>query len=61
MLGYKFKCCDCDKEFTEDEAEYRSENIGEFWGAPAYTNVLICPFCGSDEVDNFSDCGETEE
>lgn len=35
------------------QAATRSERIGEFWGAPAYTEYLVCPDCHSDEIEEY--------
>ena len=45
----KFKCGDCGKTFSEPKIEH--ENRGEYWGMPAYKNVVICPYCGSEFID----------
>jgi len=44
------ECYDCGERFEEDEVEKRPENVGEFWGSPAYMNIDVCPYCGSEEV-----------
>lgn len=49
----KLYCSNCKQVFSEDEAESRNENVGEFWGAPAYLEVNVCPFCRSDEIDEY--------
>lgn len=54
----KYICGDCGTVFNEDEAEYRSELVGEFWGAPAYNDILVCPRCRSDEIGECE--GESE-
>lgn len=47
------KCYDCGEIFSEDEADTKSENVGEFWGAPAYMDYNACPRCGSTEIDEY--------
>ena len=44
-----FKCGDCGKTFTEPRIEHESR--GEYRGMPAYENVAICPYCGSEFID----------
>ena len=56
----KYKCGNCGLVFNEDEAGTRHENIGEFWGSPAYKDFVICPECRSDEIGEFEE-GEDEE
>lgn len=57
----KYKCGNCGLVFNEDEADTRHENIGEFWGAPAYTDFVICPKCRSDELEEYTEPDEEEE
>lgn len=54
------KCCKCGEVFDDYEVEQRSEYVAEFWGAPAYQNVDICPFCHSDDLEDIDDT-EVEE
>lgn len=49
----KLKCYDCGEVFDEDDADVRSECVGEFWGAPAFMDYNICPHCGSDEIEEY--------
>ena len=60
----KMKCYECGRIFDEDDAECRQEYVGEFWGAPAYQNINVCPHCGSDEISDFKypldECSETK-
>ena len=56
----KYICGDCGTVFNEDEADTRREKIGEFWGAPAYTNYNVCPRCKSDYVEEYIS-GDQEE
>ena len=44
-----FKCGDCERLF--DKPEIVRESRGEFWGMPAYEDVAICPYCGSEFID----------
>ena len=55
------RCNNCDEVFDEDDLESRSECVGEFWGSPAYDSYGVCPFCGSDDYDEYEDPEEDEE
>lgn len=55
----KLKCWRCGEIFKEEDAGVRSENVGEFWGAPAYMEINVCPACGCDELEEVS--GEEED
>ena len=54
-------CEDCKRVFTSEQAATRSERIGEFWGAPAYTEYLVCPDCHSDEIEEYTSNEEEGE
>jgi len=45
------RCTCCNEEFEEDEIRQRSDNVGEFWGQAAYMNVDVCPYCGSEDLE----------
>lgn len=49
----KYRCTDCGAVFNRDEADSRHECWGEFWGAPAYNDIPICPECRSDDLEDF--------
>ena len=55
------KCYECGCIFDEDEADERSECVGEFWGSPAYQSFMVCPECGSDEIDDYEEENEEDE
>lgn len=48
-----YKCGNCGRVFHEEQADTRKESVGEFWGAPAYTEYLVCPDCHSDEIEEY--------
>ena len=48
-----YKCDNCGRVFTDEQADTRKECVGEFWGAPAYKEYLVCPDCKSDEIDEY--------
>ena len=52
-------CNDCGKIFDEDEAKVVHDHVGDFWGVPAYQDFLECPYCGSDEIEDYN--GQDEE
>ena len=45
------RCCRCENEFNEEDADVRSEKVGEFWGAPAYMDYNSCPCCGCTDLE----------
>lgn len=47
------KCENCGATFTEGKIinEYR----GEYWGAPAYESIEVCPICGDDCIEDIND------
>lgn len=51
----KMRCYNCGHIFNEEDAEQRFDNVGEFWGAPAYMGFSICPKCNSDEIEEVED------
>lgn len=54
----KLKCYDCGNIFDEEDADTVSENVGEFWGSPAYMNYNACPKCRSTDLDEYEEEGE---
>lgn len=52
------KCNDCGRKF--DEPATYSECVGEFWGTPAYENWAICPYCKSDEIEEYDEKEDDE-
>ena len=53
------KCYDCGEVFPDDEVviEEWYESRGEFWGMPCSERMVEwrCPFCNSDEVDEYEE------
>lgn len=45
------KCMDCKEVFDVSEVVTIREYRGEFWGAPAYETIGVCPWCRSDDID----------
>lgn len=56
-----FKCYTCGEVFENCDADSRTENVGEFWGTPAYETYPVCPYCGSDELDDDFDADELDD
>lgn len=54
------KCCNCGEVFDIDECGQRLELVGEFWGSPAYDNVDVCPFCRSDDLEDYEEPDDPE-
>ena len=52
-------CNSCRNLFDEDEIHWRREYVAEFWGMPAYDDFPYCPFCGSENFEEY--CEETPE
>lgn len=46
-------CNDCGSEFNEPDTH--RVYMGEFWGMPAYEELLCCPVCKSDEFEEVYD------
>lgn len=61
MKDYDYRCCNCGREFDEEEARTRYENVGEFWGQPAYMETMVCPSCGSDEIEEIEEEEEDDD
>lgn len=55
-----YKCYDCGEVFEEDDADTVKENVGEFWGAPAYMEYMACPNCRSTDLDPYEEDEEEE-
>lgn len=45
-------CIDCGKTFEDNETITVQENVGEFWGTPAYETYEACPYCKSTEIED---------
>ena len=56
-----YKCDNCGLVFGEHKVATRRELVGEFWGAPAYQEIRVCPDCRSEDIDAYPDKGEGEE
>ena len=54
-------CNDCGEIFDDDDLESRSECVGEFWGSPAYDSYGVCPYCGSDDYEEYVEEEEEED
>lgn len=47
-------CHECKNEFDESDMYHYRELVGEFWGAPAYQTYAVCPYCRSDNYDEYT-------
>lgn len=56
-----YKCGNCGRVFTDEQADTRKELVGEFWGAPAYKEYLCCPDCRSDEIEEYYESEESDD
>lgn len=54
-----WKCYDCEAIFEEPATTYQ-ENVGDYWGAPAYETFDCCPKCKSDNIDEIDEEKEYE-
>lgn len=49
----RYQCSDCGAIFTEPkEKTWREDLSEEGWGWCTFTD-LLCPICGSEEIDRF--------
>lgn len=56
----KYKCYDCGKVFDEEDAGTYYESRGEFWGAPCSERMSCCPFCRSDDIEEYEETEDEE-
>ena len=63
-----FICCDCGEKFSEDELDHERVCWEDYYGVSSmfpnrnYGEIAICPFCGSDELEEcYDDDGDDEE
>ena len=47
-----YVCNDCGMFFEEEKVN--TESVGEFWGAPAYQEYGVCPYCKSTDCKKIS-------
>lgn len=57
-----FRCTECGHLFEDGEQKTISEQMGEFWGDPAYQEWSVCPLCNGvyEEVEPCKICGGFE-
>lgn len=48
-----YRCNDCGCEF--EEPKEIKENMGEFWGMPAYETWYVCPNCNDNDYEEMED------
>ena len=56
-----YKCNECGAIFDEDDADYVREEVGEFWGTPAYMDFMKCPECGADDDGSIEEYNKPDE
>lgn len=56
----KVKCEHCKRIFDNDEIITERQYMGEFWGAPAYEDFDVCPYCRSDEIFDYEEEEEND-
>ena len=49
-----YYCCDCDEIFNEAEADSRPAELED--GRPQGTRIMLCPYCGSEELEEAGTC-----
>ena len=49
-----FICKDCGSVF--ECPDYTEENVGEYWGQPAFQAIDLCPYCHCDEFEEARKC-----
>lgn len=52
-----YRCRECDAEFSEVSAEYRHYRSDYCEGVPVLRGKMICPMCGSDDIESLKECG----
>ena len=54
-----FRCAECKGVFDTPNEE--KDLVGTCGLAPAYEKISVCPYCGSDEIEQVSQCEITGE
>ena len=60
-------CCDCGFVFDEDDAESKEICLEDEYGVSslfhgrAYRDIMICPECGCEELDDYFEDEEEDE
>lgn len=54
-------CINCGEIFDYGDAIKRSENVGDFWGSPAYMSYDACPYCSSGELQDYEEEDEEDD
>ena len=61
------RCDRCGEIFSEDDAGRKKVCMEDYYGVGSmfpdrhYKTFLICPNCGSEEIDEYYECDEDEE
>lgn len=62
-----FQCCQCKKFFSEDDFDHVRVDLESYFGVGNlfldhhYTELSVCPYCGSEECDEVSEIDIIEE
>ena len=54
-----YRCAECKGVF--DTPNIEKELVGTCGLAPAYEEISVCPYCGSDDIERVSQCKITGE
>lgn len=57
----RYICRDCEEIFYEEDAGSYQESRGEFWGAPCWESLMCCPYCKSDDIEEYQEEEEEED
>lgn len=52
----KYICNNCGAVVDTDKLRTVREEVGEYWGSPAYDSYGVCPCCGSEDLEEGEEC-----
>ncbi len=52
----KLICKNCGAVIDENELKSVSEEVGEYWGSPAYATYSVCPCCDCEDLEEATEC-----
>lgn len=62
-----FICCNCKEVIDDDEVKYEEVCWEDYYGVGSmfpdrhYGEFAICPYCGSDELDDYFESDDDDE
>ena len=56
-----YVCQECNNVFSDEESRTRLEDMGEYFGSPSGREYLVCPSCGSNDIEEAKKCELCEE